>query len=72
MSLQFTCHQCGKKLGVDETLAGKRVRCPSCRAILAVPMVREGRLIADDTPAGLLSATAATDLDDAFLNLVLR
>jgi ABC-2 type transport system ATP-binding protein len=35
-------------------------------------LLREGRLIADDTPAGLLSATDAADLDDAFLNLVLR
>jgi len=33
-------------------------------------LLREGRLIADDTPAGLLRATGATDLDDAFLELV--
>ncbi|HEX4721492.1 MAG TPA: ABC transporter ATP-binding protein [Pseudonocardiaceae bacterium] len=33
-------------------------------------LLRDGRLIADDTPAGLLRATAAADLDDAFLTLV--
>ena len=33
-------------------------------------LLREGRLIADDTPTGLLRATGATGLDDAFLELV--
>ena len=33
-------------------------------------LLRDGLLIADDTPAGLLQSTAATDLDDAFLTLV--
>lgn len=33
-------------------------------------LLREGRLIASDTPAGLLSTTGAANLDDAFLELV--
>jgi ABC-2 type transport system ATP-binding protein len=35
-------------------------------------LVREGRIIADDTPAGLLAATGASDHDEAFLRLVKR
>ena len=35
-------------------------------------LVREGRIIADDTPAGLLASTGTTDHDDAFLRLVER
>jgi ABC-2 type transport system ATP-binding protein len=35
-------------------------------------LVREGRIIADDTPDGLLAATGATDHDEAFLRLVER
>ena len=33
-------------------------------------LLRDGHLIADDTPAGLLATTGAADLDDAFLTLV--
>jgi ABC-2 type transport system ATP-binding protein len=33
-------------------------------------LLREGKLIADDTPAGLLTTTGAANLDDAFLELV--
>lgn len=35
-------------------------------------LVREGRVIADDTPDGLLATTGATDHDEAFLRLVAR
>jgi ABC-2 type transport system ATP-binding protein len=33
-------------------------------------LLREGRILAEDTPAGLLARTGMTDLDDAFLHLV--
>lgn len=33
-------------------------------------LMREGRLIADDTPAGLLARTGAADVEHAFLSLV--
>jgi ABC-2 type transport system ATP-binding protein len=32
--------------------------------------MREGRIIADDTPAGLLEKTGADDIETAFLDLV--
>lgn len=35
-------------------------------------LVREGRVIFDDTPAGLLATTGAADHDEAFLRLVAR
>lgn len=35
-------------------------------------LVREGRIIADDTPDGLLAATGASDHDEAFLVLLER
>jgi len=35
-------------------------------------LVREGRIIADDTPDGLLTATGTTDHDEAFLVLLER
>ncbi|MGW4245984.1 ABC transporter ATP-binding protein [Nocardia sp. NPDC004722] len=35
-------------------------------------LLREGRLLADETPAELRSATGAPDLEEAFLRLILR
>src|SRR5690606_21818238 len=35
-------------------------------------LVRDGRIIADETPDGLLAATGASDHDEAFLRLVER
>jgi ABC-2 type transport system ATP-binding protein len=32
--------------------------------------MREGRLIADDTPQGLLTSTGTDDVEQAFLTLV--
>jgi ABC-2 type transport system ATP-binding protein len=59
-------HEHGSTLVVTSHVMDEAAHCD--RLLL----LRNGRLIADDTPAGLLSATDATDLDDAFLNLVLR
>jgi len=33
-------------------------------------LMREGRLIADDTPAGLLASTSSEDIEQAFLSIV--
>jgi ABC-2 type transport system ATP-binding protein len=35
-------------------------------------LMRDGRLLADDTPAGLLGATGRASVEDAFLALVER
>ena len=59
-------HEHGNTLVVSSHVLDEAAHCD--RLLL----LRDGRLIADDTPAGLLSATDAADLDDAFLNLVLR
>jgi hypothetical protein len=37
MAITVTC-QCGKKLGVKEDMAGKKVKCPACQSVLTVPM----------------------------------
>jgi ABC-2 type transport system ATP-binding protein len=33
-------------------------------------LMREGAILADDTPAGLLSSTGTTDTEEAFLTLI--
>jgi hypothetical protein len=36
------CPQCHKKLNAADRLAGKNVRCPECKAVVAVPASRTG------------------------------
>ena len=40
-----------------------------CQRLL---LLRDGRLLADDTPSGLLRRTGETDMDSAFLHLIRR
>jgi hypothetical protein len=37
MALSVTCPQCGSMLNLDPALAGERVRCPHCHAVVDVP-----------------------------------
>ncbi|HEY1785978.1 MAG TPA: hypothetical protein VGG30_10535, partial [Pirellulales bacterium] len=37
MPIQITCHHCRKRLNAPDTMAGARVKCPSCRAVLQIP-----------------------------------
>jgi hypothetical protein len=37
MPISFSCH-CGKTYSVEDSLAGKRTRCPACKASLTVPV----------------------------------
>ncbi len=43
MTIQFEC-ECGETLEVGEEFAGKRGRCPSCKAIVRVPEMAPGPL----------------------------
>ncbi len=49
MTIHIHC-QCGKQLAVPETYAGKRVKCPSCDAVLQVPAMSEPIELFDDAP----------------------
>ena len=35
--IKFSCKNCGQKIAVPETQAGKKGRCPKCKTILVVP-----------------------------------
>ena len=37
MSIQVVCGECGKRLKVADTAAGKRGKCPACGAVVQVP-----------------------------------
>src|SRR4051794_30693722 len=42
MPITIACSQCDKKLKVPDNLVGKKVKCPSCQAIIQVPAADEG------------------------------
>jgi predicted RNA-binding Zn-ribbon protein involved in translation (DUF1610 family) len=48
MSISFDCTTCGRKLKVEDEMAGRRVRCPGCGAVLEVP---QSVLDAESVPA---------------------
>lgn len=35
--IEFSCNNCGRKLGVKDELAGKRGKCPGCKNAIVVP-----------------------------------
>ncbi|GEM_PF-1982176 len=37
MAIKFRCSSCGKKLGVEDQLAGRRGKCPDCGFLFTVP-----------------------------------
>ncbi len=37
MAIDVTCEGCGKTLSVDDSMAGKRGKCPKCGTVLVVP-----------------------------------
>src|SRR5262249_6581835 len=37
MPVAFSCPECGKQLNVRDDLAGKRIKCPGCGAVVSVP-----------------------------------
>ena len=37
MPIKFTCSTCNNKMQAPDSAAGKKVRCPSCKAAVAVP-----------------------------------
>lgn len=42
MAISFECTGCGRAYNVKDDLAGRRIRCKSCEAVLTVPQDAEG------------------------------
>ncbi|MBU6388059.1 MAG: hypothetical protein KGS49_19110 [Planctomycetes bacterium] len=39
MSIEVTCQACRKTYRVKEDVSGKKIRCPSCKEIVVVPVL---------------------------------
>jgi hypothetical protein len=64
MPIRLPCPGCGKSLSVKEELAGKRVKCPGCAAIVNVPPM--ARLVTDNEPARSPASQPQRDSDREF------
>ncbi len=58
MAIQFHCPRCNKTLRGDESVAGKRVRCPSCSTVLQIPRKLASN-VANDRPGSEAERTSA-------------
>lgn len=38
--IKFRCKNCGQKISVSETHAGKKARCPKCKNLLVIPKIK--------------------------------
>jgi len=50
MPIEMSCRNCGRLVRAKETVAGKRIRCPHCQAVVEVPVVEAPTAEAEDTP----------------------
>jgi DNA-directed RNA polymerase subunit RPC12/RpoP len=50
--IRFHCENCGQKLSVPQTKAGKKGRCPKCKNIVVVPKVEDTKSVANQTKPG--------------------
>ncbi len=49
MPISVTCQDCGKGLKAPDALAGKKAKCPQCRAVISIPAaVVDAEEITDD------------------------
>lgn len=52
MTIQFKCESCGKALKVDDSKAGKRVKCPGCQDVITIPQPLEAEEEKDEFDFG--------------------
>ena len=63
MPISLNCPQCQGKLRVADNLAGKKIKCPKCAALLPVATPQEGAIAVERQPKNERSA-ADMPLDD--------
>jgi hypothetical protein len=59
MSIHIACQECGQKLRMKDELAGKRIKCPHCQALLRVPDEEPADAVAEALPVAEEEPTAS-------------
>lgn len=55
--IKFSCSKCQHRIGVKDTAAGRKLKCPRCGTILVVPQAES-----KDMPQGLLDSLASEEV----------
>ncbi len=67
--IKFRCIECQKKVGVADDAAGKRAKCPQCKAIMRVPIpqrvVEADLALAEAEPVMRLAAESGVGISPA-------
>ena len=61
--IRFTCGQCNQPVRVADSFAGKKGRCPSCKAVVHIPAHSEPEEQLDSAVADLTAALGGDDTD---------
>jgi phage FluMu protein Com len=48
MANEFACIHCGLVLSFPQGLAGKKIRCPNCEKVIALPSLSEGDMLSNE------------------------
>lgn len=59
MGIRFACEFCGEKLHLKDQYAGKKTKCPACKATLRIPLDSTIQGRREGKPSPLLDATSS-------------
>ncbi len=65
--IKFSCKKCGQRLGVPETRAGKKGKCPRCKVILVVPQIQTTGSATNQTNSVIAELDTKISADKAIL-----
>jgi biopolymer transport protein ExbD len=72
MSIHVTCEACGGELHLNDRMAGRRVRCQHCDAVIQVPEAQPIQVVSESAADGAIEieATGVAEVDEEVLEAV--
>jgi phage FluMu protein Com len=65
--IKFNCRNCGQRLSVPESRAGKKGKCPKCRNIVVVPEIQASSPVTEQSNSGVPDINSKSSVDDSAL-----
>ena len=70
--IKFSCKKCGQRLGVPETRAGKKGKCPRCKNILVIPQIQTTGSATNQTNSVIADLDTKISADNAILQEAIK
>ena len=68
--IKFNCRNCGQRLSVPESRAGKKGKCPKCRNIIVVPEIQSSSPLTEQSDSGVPEVSSKSfTYDSALLDM---